>query len=136
MDLRKGSRRDVNELIQALGRVGYNIEKKYIYNDLTRKAIISVLRERKYIDAKTTPHSYTVAFYTDKPIYFSVSEKDYTQRNCLIVIFLTHGEDNNKLHVKDGFITTTEVWENFSNCPTLQNKPKLFIFQVSERTLM
>lgn len=44
---RKGSRRDVNELIQAFGRIGYNIEKKYIHNDLTRKEIIQILKERK-----------------------------------------------------------------------------------------
>lgn len=47
VDFRKGSRRDVNELIQALGRIGYNIEKKHIHNDLTRKRIICVLKERK-----------------------------------------------------------------------------------------
>lgn len=46
-DLRKGSRRDVNELIQSLGRVGYNIEKKYIHNDLTRKEVLQVLQTRK-----------------------------------------------------------------------------------------
>lgn len=47
LDLRKGSRRDVNELIQAFGRVGYNIERKHIHNDLTRKEIMNVLKERK-----------------------------------------------------------------------------------------
>lgn len=47
LDLRKGSRRDVNELIQSLGRVGYNIEKQHIHNDLTRREIMQVLKERK-----------------------------------------------------------------------------------------
>lgn len=46
---RKGSRKDVNELIQSLGRVGYNIKKQYIHNDLTRKEIMKVLTERKTI---------------------------------------------------------------------------------------
>lgn len=46
LDLRKGSRRDVSELVQAFARVGYNIEKKYIYNDLKRKEIMIVLDER------------------------------------------------------------------------------------------
>lgn len=62
-----------------------------------------------------------------------VSEEDHTERNCLIVIFLSHGEDSNKLYVKDGYITTTEIWENFASCPTLQNKPKMFVFQVFQR---
>lgn len=47
LDLRKGSRRDVNELIQSFGRVGYNIEKRYIHNDLTRKQVKAELKTRK-----------------------------------------------------------------------------------------
>lgn len=47
VQFRKGSRRDVNELIQSFGRVGYNIEKNYIHNDLTRKEILKVLKASK-----------------------------------------------------------------------------------------
>lgn len=49
LDLRKGSRRDVNELIQTFGRVGFNMEKRRIYNDLTREEILEELRTRKHV---------------------------------------------------------------------------------------
>lgn len=126
LQFREGSRRDVNELIQSFGRVGYNIEKNYIHNDLTRKEILNVLEASKIF----------LSTYTNLqliPINHLVSKEDHTERNCLIVIFLSHGEDSNKLHVNDGYITTTEIWQNFASCPTLQNKPKLFVFQVLQR---
>lgn len=48
LDLRKGSRRDVNELIQSFGRIGFNMEKRHIYNDLTRKEFKGILKTRRY----------------------------------------------------------------------------------------
>lgn len=50
LDIRKGSRRDVNELVQSFGRIGYNIEKRYIHNDLTRKQVIAELKTRKPVE--------------------------------------------------------------------------------------
>lgn len=54
LDLRKGSRRDVNELVQSFGRVGYNIEKRYIHNDLTRKQVKAELKTRKLVEFLVT----------------------------------------------------------------------------------
>lgn len=55
---------------------------------------------------------------------------DYSEINCLIVVVLTHGDSGEVLHVKDGLITTADVWKKFVDCPSLKHKPKMFIFQV------
>lgn len=46
---RRGSDRDVQELIVSFGRIGYNIEEHNIFNNSTRKDIMSKLNEGKEI---------------------------------------------------------------------------------------
>ncbi|KAK5640374.1 hypothetical protein RI129_011185 [Pyrocoelia pectoralis] len=103
--VRLGTNRDVNELIVTFGRLGYNIEERYIYSDLRRCEILKEIKD--------------------------LSSADYSDRNCLIVIVLTHGCVNNTLDVRDGLMNTAEFWSPFSNklCPSFRNKPKFFIFQ-------
>lgn len=44
---RQGTNRDVNEIVQCLGRLGYNIDKENVFEDLTREEILDVLNACK-----------------------------------------------------------------------------------------
>ncbi|KAJ8948356.1 hypothetical protein NQ318_019341 [Aromia moschata] len=101
--VRRGSRRDVNEIVECLQRQGFNIDDDCIMTDGTAKEITAKLKE--------------------------VSEMDLSQRNCLIIFILTHGDELEKLHTKDGDLRTWEIWGAFARCKDLNNKPKMFIFQ-------
>ncbi|KAF2881842.1 hypothetical protein ILUMI_24343 [Ignelater luminosus] len=102
---RTGTNRDVNELILTFGRLGYNVEDKYIFNDLKRKEIIDELEK--------------------------LANADHTNSNSLIIAVLTHGDSGNELRAWDASIYTEEIWNYFTaeRCPTLKDKPKFFIFQ-------
>nr|ALF06104.1 caspase-3 [Dastarcus helophoroides] len=100
---RKGSRRDVNEIILCFSRLGFNIYEDNICTDFTRKEVLEKLEQ--------------------------VKTNDLSDVNSLIVFFLSHGDDNNILYCKDSSIQAHEIWTKFSNCDELDNKPKFFIFQ-------
>ncbi|KAG5899360.1 hypothetical protein JTB14_036849 [Gonioctena quinquepunctata] len=100
---RRGSRRDVNEIVICFQRQGFNIDEENILTDCGREIILAKLKE--------------------------TAESDLAKYNSLIVFFLTHGDEFNKLHVYDDCLTTNEVWLPFRRCKTLVNKPKMFIFQ-------
>ncbi|KAJ8919924.1 hypothetical protein NQ315_006453, partial [Exocentrus adspersus] len=102
---RKGSTRDVNEIIQSFQRLGYNVEKKDILNDGTTADVKQKLAQ--------------------------VARGDLSEKNCLIVFFLTHGDVKDRLSTRDSSITANELWENFRHCPGLENKPKMFVIQAS-----
>ncbi|KAF5287190.1 hypothetical protein FQA39_LY16009 [Lamprigera yunnana] len=108
---RLGTNRDVNELILTLGRLGYNIEEEFIYNDLPKKDVLDKLSD--------------------------LSKRDFSNRNSLIVIFLSHGTKNNVLRTYDEPIFAHEIWGPFSNsnCSWFREKPKLFIFQACKGSL-
>lgn len=59
-----------------------------------------------------------------------MSKEDFSNINCLIVFFLTHGSSDNELSVFDDTLKTTDIWGAFRKCETLNGKPKMFIFQV------
>lgn len=44
---REGTREDVNELLQSFGRMGFNVQDKYIFNDLERTRVLGELRNRE-----------------------------------------------------------------------------------------
>lgn len=89
-----------------------------------------------------------------KFIFFLVAELDHTENDCLIVIMLSHGElmpfvdystgeESNTLlshdlmsyiHAKDRKYPMQMVWRYFTdeNCPTLMNKPRVFIIQACQ----
>ncbi|CAG9827706.1 unnamed protein product [Diabrotica balteata] len=100
---RRGTKRDVNELVICLQRLGFNIEKENILTDQTTEEIKQVLTK--------------------------VSNMDFTHYNCLILFFLSHGEELNFLFTKDGQILTKDIWLAFKDSKGLNNKPKMFVFQ-------
>ncbi|XP_044269704.1 caspase-6-like [Tribolium madens] len=100
---RLGSRKDVNEIITTMSRLGFNIHDENIFNNLTRDQILDTVTK--------------------------LVAKDLSQVNSLIVFFLTHGDSFNLLHATDFTLKTHELWEKFVKCEHLKNKPKMFIFQ-------
>ncbi|CAH1179716.1 unnamed protein product [Phaedon cochleariae] len=100
---RRGSRRDVNEIITCKQRQGINISEDNILTDATTKEISDKLKQ--------------------------VADMDLKEYNFLIVYFLTHGDYFNKLHTKDGTVKAHDIWEHFRKCRSLENKPKMFVFQ-------
>nr|XP_023021485.1 caspase-3-like [Leptinotarsa decemlineata] len=101
---RTGSRRDVNEIVICFQRQGFNVDPENIMTDFTVEEVRNKMSE--------------------------VAASDLKEYNCLIVFFLTHGDEFGRLHVIDGTIATHEIWRPFSKCVSLNNKPKMFIFQV------
>ncbi|XP_053663974.1 caspase-1-like [Anopheles marshallii] len=59
-----------------------------------------------------------------------LAEENHKHRDCLLVVMMTHGQDN-VLHAKDRTFRVDRLWENFIGraCPTLLGKPKLFFIQ-------
>lgn len=55
---------------------------------------------------------------------------DLSEYNCLVLIFMSHGDTGNKVLVTDGEMDASEFWTPFERCKTLIGKPKLFMFQV------
>ncbi|XP_028132548.2 caspase-7 [Diabrotica virgifera virgifera] len=100
---RRGTRRDVNELTTCLQRLGFNIDKENILTDKTTEEVEQVLEK--------------------------ASQIDFTNYNCLILFFLSHGEELNFLHTKDGQILAKDIWLKFKDSPGLNGKPKMFVFQ-------
>ncbi|CAH1372229.1 unnamed protein product [Tenebrio molitor] len=100
---RLGSRRDVNELITCMSRIGFNIHENHIFTDYTRDKILNLINK--------------------------IAQEDLSQINSLIVFFLTHGDEFNRLHAYDVSVDTHELWEVFDKCEDLKNKPKMFVFQ-------
>lgn len=53
LDPRSGSNKDVNELIVTFGRLGFNIDRKYIHSDFTKAQIENQLKESKKKEEET-----------------------------------------------------------------------------------
>ncbi|KAK4873489.1 hypothetical protein RN001_015518 [Aquatica leii] len=104
-DVRLGSNTDVNEMVLSFGRLGHNVEQEFIYNDLLKNELLTTIKD--------------------------LAQRDFSNRNSLILVVLTHGGENNRIHTQDGTIFTHEIWDPFTNtkCSSFKDKPKLFIFQ-------
>ncbi|KMQ83469.1 caspase-1-like isoform x2 protein, partial [Lasius niger] len=104
---REGSTTDVKRLQKSFGRLGFDIE---IHNDLSHLEIIDKIKK--------------------------VSQYDYTDNDCLCIIMLTHGLQNDMIWAKDAAYRSDKIWKPFTadKCPTLAGKPKLFFFQVKQLT--
>ncbi|XP_053994453.1 caspase-1-like [Hylaeus volcanicus] len=72
--------------------------------------------------------------YTLEKIYDKISElskDDHSDRDCICVFILTHGNRNGLIYAKDYPFPLVNVWTPFTadKCPTLAGKPKLFFIQ-------
>ncbi|KAK4873488.1 hypothetical protein RN001_015517 [Aquatica leii] len=66
-----------------------------------------------------------------------VAQENNEDKTCLIMFFLGTIEKEDKFYLDDdkNFIVLKDVWLNFTadNCPTLRNKPKVFVFQGTKK---
>ncbi|KAK9882056.1 hypothetical protein WA026_018906 [Henosepilachna vigintioctopunctata] len=107
--VRRGSCRDVNEIILCFSRLGFNIESKYIFTDLTKAEIFESIN--------------------------SVLNENLKEINSVVVFFLTHGSNKNTLMAKDKTFNGASIWKQFSAHNDLKNKPKLFVIQACKGIL-
>lgn len=103
LEQRRGSRRDVNEIIICFQRLGFNIDQKNILPDAKTEVILDTIK--------------------------NIVNQDFSAYNSLIFFYLSHGCEHNRLHTYDGTIAANEIWEKFKEIPSLQDKPKMFVFQ-------
>lgn len=142
----------MNEIVLCFSRLGFNIRSKYIFTDLTKAELFAAINTGIYfvycfVFFGFTTYTKLICFTNDEysylfskkmknpsrteaDIFFSVLKDDLSEVNCLIVFFLTHGTNKNKLMAKDKTFSATAAWKQFSEHKDLQNKPKMFIFQV------
>ncbi|XP_049836849.1 caspase-1-like isoform X1 [Schistocerca gregaria] len=65
-----------------------------------------------------------------------VADQNHSNRDCVAVAVLTHGERNGQLDARDREYNVSELWQPFTArlCPTLAGKPKLFFIQACKGT--
>uniref|UniRef100_A0A182SDY5 Caspase n=1 Tax=Anopheles maculatus TaxID=74869 RepID=A0A182SDY5_9DIPT len=102
MNQRDGSDKDRDCISSSLKRIGFDVR---ILNDPNRKELLATLA--------------------------TVANEDHSQNDCLVVVVMTHGKENNLLYAKDKSYEADKLWEPFigSSCPSLRGKPKLFFVQ-------
>ncbi|KAL0114472.1 hypothetical protein PUN28_011617 [Cardiocondyla obscurior] len=101
-DVREGSSLDASRLKTTFDNLGFDVE---LYNDFTHNEIMNKIEK--------------------------VREFDHSNNDCLCVIILTHGVQNDLLCAKDVIYKSDGLWKPFTadKCLTLAGKPKLFFIQ-------
>ncbi|XP_077280274.1 caspase-1 isoform X2 [Temnothorax americanus] len=101
-DTREGSALDAQRLEKTFGDLGFDVE---LCHDFTHSEIIDKIEK--------------------------VSQVDHTNNDCLCVITLTHGVQNDLICAKDVIYKSDRLWKPFAGdkCITLAGKPKLFFIQ-------
>ncbi|XP_029665790.1 caspase-1-like isoform X1 [Formica exsecta] len=102
IDKREGSTTDAMRLQKSFGNLGFDIE---IENDLSHMEVMDKIEK--------------------------LSQYDHTDNDCLCIIVLTHGLQNDLIWAKDVAYKSEKIWKPFTadKCITLAGKPKLFFFQ-------
>ena len=62
-----------------------------------------------------------------------ISERDFTNDSCYMMVFLSHGKRDKVLMKKGQLHIQDDILNNFrgDKCPSLSGKPKIFLFQVT-----
>uniref|UniRef100_A0A182RXU4 Caspase n=1 Tax=Anopheles funestus TaxID=62324 RepID=A0A182RXU4_ANOFN len=107
MSPRDGSDIDCNSISSVLKTIGFDVR---VFNDLTKKELLAMLK--------------------------TIASEDHSQNNCLVVVVMTHGEEENRLYANDKSYKVSKLWEPFVGdaCPSLVGKPKLFFLQACRGT--
>jgi len=100
--LRKGTNTDQENLNNTLSKLGFQVE---IHEDKEFDDIKQILDE--------------------------VRRENHEDADCLLVIVMTHGEDDNLMDSNYRKYEPEELWSVFDaeNCPSLAFKPKMFFLQ-------
>ncbi|KAL6440539.1 hypothetical protein ACFW04_003208 [Cataglyphis niger] len=102
IDKREGSTADAIRLQKSFSRLGFDIE---IEKNLSHNKVMDKIEK--------------------------LSQYDHTDNDCLCIIMLTHGLQNDLIWAKDVAYKSEKIWKPFTadKCITLAGKPKLFFFQ-------
>ncbi|XP_029173606.1 caspase-1-like isoform X2 [Nylanderia fulva] len=102
VDKREGSTVDVMRLEKSFGRLGFDVE---VQNNLSHAEIMDKIEK--------------------------MSQYDHSNNDCICIIVLTHGLQNDLIWAKDVAYRSDKIWKPFTadKCITLAGKPKLFFFQ-------
>ncbi|KAA0183851.1 caspase-1-like [Hyalella azteca] len=101
MNTRKGTDKDRDDIVNLFTKLNFTVQ---VFNDLTLDSL------KKQLD------------------YYALG--DHSAYDCLVVFFLSHGEDG-VFYAQDAAFRHDELFDVFdsSNCPTLAGKPKIFFIQ-------
>merc|ERR1712172_462282 len=99
---RTGSKKDADDIERVLKKLDFDVDK---YVEYTSTQIRGKLR--KIADDK---------------------EEMNADSDCLLVVVLSHGDDDDKIAAQDKWYEDEDLWNPFlaENCPSLRGKPKLF----------
>ncbi|EAA00248.5 AGAP011951-PA, partial [Anopheles gambiae str. PEST] len=102
MAVRVGSSKDRTDISTVLQRIGFEVR---VMDDPNRKQLLSALKQ--------------------------LAGEDHSHSDCLVVVVMTHGKENNLLYASDKSYEANQLWEPFIGdaCPSLIGKPKLFFVQ-------
>lgn len=103
---RLGSERDVERLLETLPRLGFAMEHIRVLEDSTALEINSVAKNM-------------------------CNDRSLRQYDCLMVVFLTNGMENDQLMARDTSFYLYDFIEYFTpaKLPAMAGKPKMFIVQ-------
>ncbi len=119
---RRGSDKDAVDLQYVLNGLGFKVQ---VHRDKTKDEIRKILIQCK--------SEFTCKFESYF-FYFSVSQMDHSDNDCFLLVMMSHGGSDGKIHSYDKEYIAQELWENFigTNCESLIGKPKFFFIQVLE----
>lgn len=102
MPERKGSKLDVDQLEATYKLLGFDV---IVHDNLDLTGITQVIRQ--------------------------IADEDHSDRDCLSISILTHGQEPNLLYSRDYIYSFDLLWQSFTpdKCVTLAGKPKVFFVQ-------
>ena len=122
MEPRAGSDVDRDALAASLRKLDFEVT---LYEDLTVGEINVLLQD-------CTIFKILARSFVENVDSIPVSDEDHTDRDCLLIAVLTHGDDGGIIYARDRGYKAENLWSKFTSdqCPTLAGKPKLFFIQV------
>ncbi|KAJ9598225.1 hypothetical protein L9F63_011046, partial [Diploptera punctata] len=66
-----------------------------------------------------------------REIKILAEETDHSSADCIVVVMLTHGNNNSSLCTRTHNLPVQDLWTQFcaSKCPSLAGKPKIFFIE-------
>lgn len=118
---REGAEIDVSRLLTSLPKLGFLVKDISIYRDYTVEKIKKTLKNRKSLYKLRDTHYFLL-----------VSEEDHSNKDCFLLIVLTHGSSQDIVHAHDHSYSIEELWAPFfgNRCKSLVGKPKFFFIVV------
>lgn len=139
---RKGTQVDRERMFETLHSLDFDVQ---VYDDLEEFEILDKLKKGNTCNNRMK-NSFILCH-----LVWSVAEMDHSDNDCLVIVFLTHGEQMefnddescntllnhdlmSYLYSKNGKYPLQSAWDYFTNesCPSLANKPRIFFIQACQ----